>query len=384
MPKIIKSATLMLDSVCAGDTQSSIAPRPEARVIKQNYVKNEQRAYIAADYFLAYSEDTATQEKNSAEAETSQAREDLALEQSEGDSQESHLHNEIEDSDFAEQEDSAPSLQFEEIAEQGEEELVQQALLKEDYEAQKLLRYEELEQELAQYEERIKQEAIEKAEQQALKIREKAERTIAEAERLEADAKSEADTIIASAEEAAEKIVKSAQEKGVDIQQDNRNKGYLEGFDTGYNDALAEYGEKHELLSQRLKNAIEAVTEYEKAAIKQSELDIIEIAVAIASKLVAGEIKQSPDVIVRMVREAVMQNSGEEFVRITISDELLPIDTKASEDLIKKLRQLGNNITVMQDFSGSKDTIQVESPKGILDMNFSTQINNIKNAIFTK
>jgi flagellar assembly protein FliH len=191
----------------------------------------------------------------------------------------------------------------------------------------------------------------------------------------------EARELIQAAEQDAKEIHAQAVLEAQRITQQAQNDGYLEGFNKGYEEAAAEFKRANDPQAERIADLVEDLSEYEQKRLKQNEKELVELTLAVAAKVIGQELAANPGAIVNMLTETVRQNHSEEYVRITLAEDLLPVDVKASAEIKELLLGLGANVSVLADSKAAPGAVQVETPKGIIDLSVDTQLKNIRDIL---
>ncbi len=183
------------------------------------------------------------------------------------------------------------------------------------------------------------------------------------------------------AKEEARQILANATIEAQQQIEELKNHGYLEGFNKGYEEAKNEYLSENQPKVQQLDAMLNAISDYEKVQIEQNQQDMVQLILAVANKVICKELSVSPETIVDMLYETLDENKRQEFIKIILAKDLLPIDTKASQEIRSILTGLGANISVYVDGDMESGGCVVETPKGFTDASISTQLNNIGNAL---
>ncbi|NOZ68832.1 MAG: hypothetical protein GXP46_06235 [Deferribacteres bacterium] len=97
-----------------------------------------------------------------------------------------------------------------------------------------------------------------------------------------------------------------------------QRKAYEEGFASGEKAGFAEGEQKAVILMERLEKIIREIADLREKTARELESQIVELATAIARKIIIEEINTRPEIIVTMVREAMkkMQRGGKVTIRI--------------------------------------------------------------------
>ena len=200
-------------------------------------------------------------------------------------------------------------------------------------------------------------------------------------EDLIAQAEHTAGQIIEMAKAQAEDILSEAAAKGNVLTEQAKNEGYLEGFARGFEESAAEFRRENEPKAAKIEGILESLSTYWEDTLRQSQGELVTLAMAVAKKILGRAIEENPDVIVEMLRGLVEENKREEYVKITLSPDLAQIDAPAGGEVRTMLEGLGANVSVLTDIRAGAGAVTVETPKGIVDAGLQTQLDNISAAI---
>lgn len=200
--------------------------------------------------------------------------------------------------------------------------------------------------------------------------------TEASPEELLRRAEKKSEAIIAEAKAEAQSIIDQAraraEEEAGAITEEAWQRGYVEGMESAamQNRALLEEAEKIK------QNAAE---EYEKI-LAGMEADILELAVRIARKAVAGELKTNRDVILQLVSSALAECSEKKGAVIRVSPE----DYEYLDENMERLAQLSegaDELDIRPDGSMKPGGCTVETPLGSIDAGAETRLEKIEEAL---
>ncbi|MEN6413194.1 MAG: FliH/SctL family protein [Veillonellales bacterium] len=187
----------------------------------------------------------------------------------------------------------------------------------------------------------------------------------AEANKIITDAKAKANACIEEANQQIEIITQQAATTG-------RQQGYEEGMQQGKQAAL-------EQMQQGLNDAVAkaehvlAMSDQEaKEMIASAERQVIDIAMAIARKILAREIEENPMAVLPIVKTALDKVRDQDQVVIRVNQEDFDMVLQAKQDLQKMIgREQGLRITADQavDIGGC----MIETPNGTVDARLDTQ-----------
>lgn len=224
------------------------------------------------------------------------------------------------------------------------------------------------------------------------------------------DAHAEADKIIETANEAAKEILEKAKndgheegmqagteqgykegvEKGLEEgRRTGYDKGHQEGFSTGEEKGQAEgYKKAYDEMSKQLSDStqkakdilIDAQKEKERI-INSSDKQVIEIAMAVAGKILNKEITDNPFSVLQIVKEAISKVSDQPRIFITVSaDNYELVNTSLNE--MKRALGSKQEMSVVADTTlGPGDVIIGTGGSGDVDARLETQISEIRKTI---
>lgn len=184
--------------------------------------------------------------------------------------------------------------------------------------------------------------------------------------------------IIAEAEAEAKNLMEQARAKAEEeakaIGEEAWQRGYAEGMEAAalQNKSLLEEAE-------RIKQS--ASEEYEKI-LAGMEADILELAVRIAQKAVAGELKTNRDVILQLVSSALAECSEKKGAVIRVS----PDDYDYLNENLDRIEQLtegadADDLEIRSDGAMKPGDCIIETPLGSIDAGTETRLEKIEEAL---
>jgi flagellar assembly protein FliH len=175
------------------------------------------------------------------------------------------------------------------------------------------------------------------------------------------DASEQAKDAIAKARDEAEKIVSTARLEQDKVITESWQQGYADGLDK-WNHALVE--------------AWEARDRY----LAANETVIVQLAMAVARKIVGETANIDPTAVLQSAREAIRSARGEQKLRLRVRPEDEAIMLERMIELKRSNSEIGE-IQVIADKSITLGGCIVESSLGTIDAQFSTQLQSLEHAI---
>lgn len=127
--------------------------------------------------------------------------------------------------------------------------------------------------------------------------------------------------------------IKSKHEIMQDIE-DIQRKAYEEGFTTGEKAGLEAGEQKAAVLIDRLDRLLEEIAVFREDMVEKMEEQVVELAIAMARKIITEEITTRPEVIVSVVREALKRLQRMGTIMIKINPALHDLFMKKKSELI--------------------------------------------------
>jgi flagellar assembly protein FliH len=175
------------------------------------------------------------------------------------------------------------------------------------------------------------------------------------------DASEQAKEIIENARDKADSLLRTAHLQRETLSNESKEKGYADGLDK-WNAALAE--------------AWEARNRY----LETNEAVVVQLAMAVARKVVGETASIDPTTVLQSAREAIRSTRGEQKLRVRVRPEDEAIMLQQTVEL-RRLNSETGEIQVVADESIMLGGCIVESSLGTIDAQFSTQLQSLERAI---
>lgn len=195
--------------------------------------------------------------------------------------------------------------------------------------------------------------------------------------------KKEIDGLEAKAKKQCDKLLTDAKKQSDKIAQKARAEGYEDGYSTGYQTAQQSFEEQAAPRLAELTELITALASYGEILMKEKEDEFVELALAIAGKVMAREIKSDPKYIIDMLRDVLIKNHRETYINLSVSPDMTPARAKANEAIIEQLREIAPGLSIYIEKEVGEGYMVMETSKGVTDMSLDTQLANIKDSLLT-
>ena len=164
-----------------------------------------------------------------------------------------------------------------------------------------------------------------------------------------------------------------------------REEGYSRGYAEGMAEAAQAGREEREKLAQEQVKAVERFLENAAYArdrmLDDAREELKDVAVAIAEKVIHVSLKNSSDIILRMVDAATDTHKHCEWAHVYIADCDVGGKAYTVPELTAALSHIADRVRVVPMPDEESGTCIVEMPDVILDASVSTQLENVKDVL---
>jgi flagellar assembly protein FliH len=148
------------------------------------------------------------------------------------------------------------------------------------------------------------------------------------------------------------------------------------GYEAGERAGEEAAGQRGEAMLHRLTQTLGELTSVRAEMIHQTERQMVQLALAIARRIVQREVSLDPDLLMAMARVA-LERLGE-TARVTV--RLHPEDYAAA-GAARVSEMASSNVTIVADPRLSRGACRVESDMGLLDVGIDAQLQEVGRAL---
>jgi flagellar assembly protein FliH len=196
-----------------------------------------------------------------------------------------------------------------------------------------------------------------------------------EANSIVDDAKEMYLRIIEEANLEAHKILEIAQHERESIYAHATEQGYSDGHGAGFSEGL----NQAEAIIQKAAEVKLLLDEKRLEMYREAEIEIMEMVLDIARKVIGEELTQNPDIMLSLIRQALDKCAYKDKLAIRVS-ELDYSYVNDNKDRIIMLTQGINELEIICDKALQKGSCIVETPGGEVNSGLTVQINEIEKA----
>ena len=202
-------------------------------------------------------------------------------------------------------------------------------------------------------------------------------------------ARIQANAILADAQEEAEHYKEQARaEFEAELEEARKaakEEGYSRGYAEGMASAMQEGMEERQRMAQEQVKAIEGFLEGAARArdrmLDDAREELKDLAISVAEKVIHVSLKNSSDIILRMVDAATDTHKRCEWAHIYVADCDVGGKAYTVPELTAALSHIADRVRVIPMPDEESGTCIVEMPDVILDASVSTQLGNIKEVL---
>lgn len=187
------------------------------------------------------------------------------------------------------------------------------------------------------------------------------------------NAKRQAEEIIQKATQEANDLLTQAEEKIIAHMMGVEQKAKEEGYRNG--EKLAR--EHYQNLIQEAEDLKRSSEEMVRNTVMNLEYEIVETILEISRKVIGMELYHNTDIIVGLIRKALLDSSLSEDIMITVSPDDYEVALENKEKLIEGLNNV-RNVTIKKDSALEKGSCIVETGFGSVDSSVDTQLKAVE------
>jgi flagellar assembly protein FliH len=151
---------------------------------------------------------------------------------------------------------------------------------------------------------------------------------------------------------------------------------FAKGFAQGEKSGQEAADQRSEAMLRRLTDTLQELTQLRSQMIHQTERQMVELAVAVARRVVHREVSLDPDLLIAMARVALDRLGDAAKITVRLNPDDFHVTGAA------RVTQLtASNVTVVADGRVPRGGCRVESDMGILDAGIDAQIHEIAQAL---
>lgn len=213
------------------------------------------------------------------------------------------------------------------------------------------------------------------------------EETQQQANDLLAKAQEDVEVMMAEAQEKSNKLLADARKKIKDEKSDAKKdlneligeateKGRLEGHNQGFEQG----GKEVDRLISKVHMIVGGIVSKRKEILEDSEAEVIELVLQIASRVVKVITESQKDVVIQNVRAALARVKSRTDIIIRVNMEDLELATEKMQEFQKKVEKV-KNISILEDATVDRGGAIVETDFGHIDARISSQLREIETRI---
>ncbi len=190
------------------------------------------------------------------------------------------------------------------------------------------------------------------------------------------NAKKEAEQAASTARSEASQILKSAREEAERLGEQSRVDGFAEGLKRGESQGL----EKFNGVVENITGVLNGIQKEREQLLKSSEKEILDLAFAIARKIIHQELSVNPDIVQRNVRAALSKVTAQKTVKVLVNEDDYTLIESHRDEILSCIKGV-DEISIVADSFVGKGGCMIEAELGNIDATVESQFDEIKRAL---
>jgi len=178
----------------------------------------------------------------------------------------------------------------------------------------------------------------------------------------------------------AAEIVKQAHVEAKKIRQQAEVQGRNDALGKARQSVKQEIDQQAATLLPALQSLVQELTTAKQEWLKQWETTALEVAVAIAEKVIRRELSQTPEIAADLVRETLQMAAGNGEINIRLNPEDLDSMENGQAMLVDELKKLARS-QIAADPNLQRGDCVVETAFGAIDNRIATQLQRIRDEL---
>ena len=161
---------------------------------------------------------------------------------------------------------------------------------------------------------------------------------------------------------------------------DLERQAYAEGYAAGERAGLEMGRKKAETLVRRISGILEDLERFHRRLYASAERDLVDLALAIAGRILHQEVTLRPEAVVAVAREAIRRAVERSRIRVRVHPDDLEILQAHKEKLLEQVEGI-KHLTLEADKSVGIGGCVVETPYGDVDARLDQQLEEVARAL---
>ncbi len=195
-------------------------------------------------------------------------------------------------------------------------------------------------------------------------------------EQLLDEAKKKAESIISKASEQASLILEEARQQASAEAEQLKKAASSEGYEQGYRSAIESAKKEAEQIKKQARDVLARAEENRRKTIEGLRKEVFDLAVEIAEKILARELKSHPETVLSIAEEAIQLAGNRKHVVLWVHPSELEICNVHKDRLVSHLPPR-SNLQIMADETVEPGGCVVENEYGRVDARLSTRWQNL-------
>ncbi len=167
-----------------------------------------------------------------------------------------------------------------------------------------------------------------------------------------------------------EEIIAEARQQAESIKTEALNKGYAEGLEKAQQEENTALGD----VLNNFRNTLEEIARVRERAIKENELEIVNLALDVARKLIGAELHNDPQTVAKVISKAISRLSVREGLVVKVNPEDHQILSNGTAEFLEAVK-------LVPDSTITRGGAVIESSGGNIDAQIEEQLAEIEKSL---
>lgn len=190
----------------------------------------------------------------------------------------------------------------------------------------------------------------------------------------------EAGLILDQANISADRIIEKAQEEALSIKDNAKKSGYDEGLKSGFAEGLKQFRQATKNSLNNINKILNEAVNQKNRILEEAELEILKLALALASKVIQTELSVNPEIIMSSTKRALQKVVSDSKIKLKVSPHDYETLREHIDDLASKAGII-SAVDIVQDNNVTAGGCIIETDSGRIDAQIETQFDGMRKSL---
>ena len=163
-----------------------------------------------------------------------------------------------------------------------------------------------------------------------------------------------------------------------------KNKGYLEGYDTGKTKISEILLEQNKEKLNEIAELIETIESEKLKIISRYKNELTKLSIEIAEKIIRYEVDTKDDIVSGIIKNVIKDYRNVDWIKLYISGKDDAVSIQTDKKLINELKKIAKDVKIEVMDELEKGSAKVATADGIVEASIDTQLKNLKEMVLSE